>query len=1166
MSGKWNRPLLTIAGVLLLGCLPGGLYGQTDDQETPDGDAKAETSRPTNSAVQLKDGLIQPDQRVWIAERDGRAVLQYSLDDLRDLERIRREATQMPALLESADLKIQVGEASADVQVDLLAQSGMHGAIQPFNVGLKSCQLVESPKFVAKDTAESLRQVELDTGIQTQQQVVPTVDGYQWLLLAPESTKHQLSLVAKTMVDRSTDRHSIAIDLPLVNTTVALDLPPNATEERVQDEDMVVSRVANEKSVHLEIRSRGGPFTISWRNESGGHRAGAIEAKSDTVYEPFDLLSSLQAWSVTTSINIRWSAADGSHKVVIKLPPGGQWSNVPYSEVERIRWTKQPVAPDPTAESDQTPADVLVVENLDPASFSSVDNLVLEWRWQPNSTPSDSAPTKFNLLAPEIEGVDTHVGSISAVYPSRFEFSYAERPGTSFVEHNRSTELTQGRDQIQFSFNQPKAGFDVTFQKEQQFPTVRPIYRIHVGEERIELTAWLRCWFDGGPNELGLVAGDWTLDEGASNLLREANNPESLNFEALSVQRREDGSYSLSSRESESGANSLRSEQVWRLFAYRELSSDSTAKNIEFQLPAIQRGSLAPEYGSGILLVTSDDYLLLQPEQARCTGLWPEVFLPEYQSYVRPRMRPPQLFRFQSQGAAPTWIGRIASLPQLVRVNHQAEVDVASDRIQIAQQFDLRVTNRPLSQVRFRIREDVAPAQVYVDDQLLPYEEMPTEVASATSVDTDGGPNWKEIRLVGVREILGPAKVTVRTSLAFASPEATDQSATHNWEASIPLVQLISPSSNQPIENSDGNHLLLKQSSNFRIFETSRGDMPGPLELKPDQSSIRCTFEWRNTQVGNRPITRGTWLQTLLTGNERRDRFVARVQSPIKQVTVRLPDHAVVDRVALDGVQLGNDAAPYDYNTNQIMVALPDESEHVVEVIYLLSEPLVWATRLRMTPAGVVDSEARDRFYWQLVTPAVYHLGWCPAKVTAEWRWQWRTLWWERASSLDQPDLEQWIGAASLTRFPSATNSYVMSGIEQFPTMDVWILSRFAFWLPMGAFAIALALLVIHLPAVRTPNSLVFSAAVVAGLSALWPDMAVLLGQTAIITLSLVAAVGLTQAAIEARVGRRSIFSSRMRSRSDRSDSAFSGTSSRPSSASVTSTPLASAAQSNGVE
>ena len=111
-----------------------------------------------------------------------------------------------------------------------------------------------------------------------------------------------------------------------------------------------------------------------------------------------------------------------------------------------------------------------------------------------------------------------------------------------------------------------------------------------------------------------------------------------------------------------------------------------------------------------------------------------------------------------------------------------------------------------------------------------------------------------------------------------------------------------------------------------------------------------------------------------------------------------------------------------------------------------------------------------------------------------------------------------------------------MSGRVPEGPFKVWILSRFVLWFPVGIIAIVTSFSALNFAAVRKPIFVFAMAVSVAGLAMVWPDMAALAGQTAVLSLGLVALVWVIQAAVDSRVRRRSVFTTRPSTYIERSE------------------------------
>ncbi|MCA9133803.1 MAG: hypothetical protein KDA45_11640, partial [Planctomycetales bacterium] len=590
------------------------------------------------------------------------------------------------------------------------------------------------------------------------------------------------------------------------------------------------------------------------------------------------------------------------------------------------------------------------------------------------------------------------------------------------------------------------------------------------------------------------------------------------------------------------------------------------------QVPSIVRGGLngQPEtdHGSGVLLVASDSDVLLQWQEAASTGLQRDSFSSEYQRYVvGERPRKPLAYRFQSGGSSPpAWAGMARMLPQQITLEQHVDLDVVASQLAIRQNFELQVANEPLSELRFAVRKDVAdvqPPQVYVNGNLVsstpletisesslqalqrpivgPLPDTPTPNSPSNSgvqadeAPTSDGATWQTYQLIGNHpQFLGATRLTILSNQLWKAGEKSSGGEEAGTTLSVPLAQLLLPGEARHLRQDWTLRTDLEvEAVHSAESGFSQDTLVGGLRIRPlaeKQREIQLSLRPRR-MLGMPPVRIGkSWLQTFVTGRTRRDRFVVQVETSSDELQLKLPEKANIREkkvmVSVDGFE-----QPYHYepSTDIVTIALPSSGrgEHVIEISYLLPDALTWVSKLTVAPPQILGAEQIEKFYWQLLTPSVQHLGWSPTELTAEWTWDWAGLWWKRDSLWDQRRLEAWIGTEVQESPPASANSYVMSGRGPDKAVNVWVLSRFVLWFPVGAFAIALSFTVLNFPPVRRPIFVFALAGVIAGLAMVWPDMAMLAGQTAVLSLGLVALVWVVQAAVDSRVRRRSVFTTR---------------------------------------
>ncbi len=1127
--------------LVLVGFVVSNANAWQDDTQTAD---RETVDDPVPSI--LRNGMLQTDIRLELRPDGGYALTNITIEELRRLERQSNAAAQLPAAsIVQSIVNVSAVEEGASVEGAFDVRLGSSQTPALIDLRFGACRLVEPPARPEGDV-QSLFQVNPGTG------------GYQWLLLGEENSQHRLVLKGKTPVRQKADRFTLAIDLPSALTTINVLLPHDAIDERVRSDD-ILERTVTEAGVRLKINSRGGDFTLTWRQQDGMQRIAALEAESNTT---FDIIDPAQPWSVSTSVTVRSYGNESKNSFRIKLPPGAQWRTYPNPALDRFRITTVAAETDAgevenlDGENQAARAPQLLVEKLDPLTTDSIE---FDWEWLPDSIGEDGNTTEFKIPIPAISDVDRHEGTFNCIFQSSYAAVFQEGPGVRLIQQGRlqMQQSFSNRHQMQFQFDRQDFQLNIRLRKEESLPTIRPTYKVHVDQHKLVLTAWFECSFDTNEPrmEFGLIPGDWIVEENSARMLRDPQNPYSLESEVINSRREDDGSYILSGREPESTfANGRRIEQVWRIVAQRSWSPDDN-NALEFRIPEIKRmranGSAEVDHGSGVLLLTSENNVVTRWRETASTGLLPDSFSNEYEKYLsKSQVREPLAYRFQSRGTTPNWAGLAEFLPQQIACEHHAAIEVLSNEVLVRQDFDLRIANDPLSNFMVYVREDVRGVpQISIDGNPVSIQ----AVGKLTTRELGNGLNapaaeekadvvatgvkelpWKQYQIVGAPKLLGNSKLSIWTEVPWTmGTKGANAEQVPSVDVQVPLVQVQFPPATRRIRQdwsltNDVKFDITSTDSTPAISETQVGNKRRPL--RDNQLYVGLKLRQKESVAEAHIHVSGSWLQSVITGNERRDRFVALVHSDSGKLNIKLPNPAQIEKVAVNGVPVEQSSAPYDYNTKSLSIALPTtptKQTHVIELFYFMDETLSWVSTLHIQPPMIEDAVNLDRYYWQLVVPSMHHLGWSPKGMTAEWTWNWNGMWWHRESGEDQASLEQWLGSSVQTRQSLSANSYVMSGQGVFRPQTVRVLSRFALWLPMGLLAIVLSVLTLSFSFLRSPVVAIVLAVAIASLAMVWPDMAVLFGQTALISLSLVVLIFVTQAAIDTRVRRRSVFTTR---------------------------------------
>ena len=1117
----------------------------------------------------LKDGTIDTTARLYLDD-NGKPILVPSETMASFIQKTRalQAESRMPDFaFDSADVKIAVQGDQASIAGEFrVTLSKSHAGVAAIPLRFSSCQLFDPPQFTGG--GESL--IEVNSGL----------SGYQWYLNGEAGSEHTAILKGGAMVPRRGERRELRLNLPFTKTMVEIRLPRNAVDDVVSGSgEEVIDREATGDANIVRIRGSGGEMTLSWRESDAQSRLSAVEAASQTRIE---IDEPRQVWKGSTELSLRWFGSDATDSIVLKLPEGAKWLQVPSSLSERYTIT--------AFEGDAKNAATTTIRNLDPSLMQPID-LRLLWEWQPPAETDETANKPLQVPAITISGVDAHTGTVEFLIPLTFAPTWQEQPGTQLVQQARQSDLLD-RKQYLFRFTRQPLQLTANFRRPMNVASIRPTYLTHVDGHKLQLTAWLDCTFDTAkPIAVTMLPADWQIESAA---LVDMSEPRGQG-EPLSLMPQADGAMVISHADPEllefNEQRSLR--QVWRVVAYRPWMP-TDGNRFSMTLPQLQLSDASGndrsfDHGTGILIVTSSENLLLKNQASETKGLLVDSLVPQWQPLLAgDASKQPLVYRFQSRGENPLWSGVAELLPQQIVLEQQAAINVGADLVRVSQDYSLQIANEPLNQLRIAIRQDAlgaiepqvtingVPVQLQLINRLdrnaqnsggtkamevslqnaaEPTEDRAQDVAqdiaiAAVDAAPDAANAWQIFEPISGAPLRGSVSINVRTAVGW-KPKGELQLT----EIGVPLVQLIVPRATRLREQrwsvtSDRAVEVFEVKSNEPENEANDDASDAeperlvtiaaePQSLDAGQAELRLKAR-KLESLAYFPVRIGrSWLQTIINGSERRDRYAAQIESSLPRISIRVPGSRNVKHVIVDGKPVTQElTAVFTSEGTQYQIDLPngDARVHQIEVWMISTESLAWLTPLEIDVPEIEGAQFYDRFYWQLAVPSIQHFGLASARMTPEWHWQWRSLWWNRESRLKQGDLERWVGATQQTDLPLSVNSYVLSSFGGGRSFQIWIVSRFLLWLPIGLAAIVISILLVSFRALRHPAFLLLGAGGIATAAMLAPDLAVLLGQTAVVSLVLVSLILITQAAIELRVRRRSVFTVRPSNYSERSD------------------------------
>ncbi len=1125
----------------------------------------SEPATPPSVASPLPDilgqGTLQPKARLFLSDRNGSLVLvteETAEEYFRSRGKLPNgEQGLPPAVIERVNVEVRVSGEIAYIasQFDAVLAQDFATAI---NLEFGSVQW-NSWDFAGEPAQHRIQPLRNST-------------GWRWLALGKPDSKVVAKLQGVSKVTSELERRTARFTLPTAACSIALELPLNATDIRVRNED-VLERLDSSDSVKLLVRSTGGDFTISWREQESVAQVAAVHATSDTQFE---IVDPTHPWMATTTLNIRWYGEDAADEIEIRLPEGGHWRKIPNSDPGRylifssdentidVNQPELAVEIAPNAVPNQPEAVKLTLRNLNIARNETIE-IDLDWEWAPNPKLADGLVTEVQVPSPTIGGVDRHSGTIDCVVTSAYAVVFKEGDGARLLRQGLLD--AYARQQVQFEFDRQPFDVTVIFRSEESLPTVRPTYLVHVDRNKLTMTMWFDCSFETDQPQLELILDEWVILENSARVVNDANSLFSNSGEVLRVQQQVNRNYLIrnSNWDLSNYANKRHVDQIWRVVAERAWTPAD--KELYFQVPQIIRGSIngnsAKDHGSGAMLVTSEANVLLDWLETAGTGLQRDSFSTEYEFFLPASdrgIRKPLVYHFQSSETTPRWAGKADLLPRQISLAQLVDLNANDSQLTISQNFELQVANEPIDRLKFAVRKDANFEQATINGNLvttrmvevLPEPDLRSSLFNGASAEHSSGGNssmeWQVYEIQGGPDLLGVSNITITSSIVWRrsdkpveTSDAQESQPDVPIALNLPLAALLLPSDSRRTRHEWS---LVTNPYVEIVSDTESGLLPETLlstvrvhEFSAQQLELPLVLKLRQWQESDDLRINKSWLQTFVNGSKRRDRFVAQVVTSASEINVRLPAETNILEVQVS-VNGYNQDCGIDQRLGVLKIPLIGKAteRQVVEISYFLPDSLFWTTRLDVTPPQIIGAVQDDQFFWQLITPAVQHLALGPSELTAEWTWQWSGMWWERKSSLGQKQLEEWIATDYQEPPPASANSYVMSGRGQTRFTSVWVLSRFVLWFPVGILAIAVSFLALNFPAVRRPIAVYATAVIIAGLSTIWPDIAVLAGQTAVLSLGLVALVWVIQAAVDSRVRRRSVFSARPSTYIDRSD------------------------------
>jgi hypothetical protein len=623
---------------------------------------------------------------------------------------------------------------------------------------------------------------------------------------------------------------------------------------------------------------------------------------------------------------------------------------------------------------------------------------------------------------------------------------------------------------------------------------VDPEYVLLVGQDRIELEAKLSCFIRGAKvNVLRLAMPDWEIDEaGPENIVAQDG-----------IDRDEKHVVSIPLRQPSSGKLEL------HFRGHKNL--DKSAGSFSVALPQPQ--VLSP--GPATMAVTAADNVELTPDAKSMQGLIRQQIAPPMK--LPERQQDALYYRSESNGGV--FAARMRVHPRRISLDTANYVHLETDAVKVTQRFAYSIAYEAVDHLLL----DVPQTLVGANRVEIQHNGKPL-TAKIVTENTEGPVPAGMVRMrVSLPEAsIGRCELIVRYTAGMPSLELSTKTS-----CSVPLVMPVDA------EASD-NKLYLTAAPGIKIISMgeaweslydeennlSQTGLDTGLELQADKcrESLNLELEREDRRVGSTTVVERAWIQTWLSSSARQDRAVFQFTCNQKKLFFHLPGGAAPEQILamLDGKRVDAQAA----GENRFSLALPGEGEirsYLLELHYHFPDQRPAQGLLSFDFPRLGSNVWTRRMYWQLILPQNEHVLINPPGFDREYYWKWSGYFWGREPVLNQTQLETWIGTPVHAILPEGVGVYLYGNLGNADHAELRTIGRTLIVAMASGAALVLGLLLIYIPVIRHPFSLLVISLFLLSLAMIYPEPAVMIAQASGLGLALTLLAGMLERSMARR-------------------------------------------------
>jgi len=1058
------------------------------------------------------DGRALPDT-FYLRDEGGalQPVLDMSFEDFRKLWELQRslQTPQQPPghIITALELEATADHSHWATLSGVATIEMLGGGWQRAPLGMSSVALSEETGLQTNTAGASGFQLafEEDTGH------VAWIQGRAGAVLA-------LKLAGKAPLTEEKGVTRLAVNLPAAAAgRLTLTLPPDCGALRVGEGATLISneRRGDKRRVAV-IEGARGKFSCSWERSA---------AAADDRQPAFEVAGRLVARAsgqdtVQTDAEFTIQPVGGPlDSVAILLPPTAKLLRV-ESDREILSRARS-VKPSKSSHESDGNADRRLDPRRDP--HTRVDLALAEpseEAFRVNLSVAQLSPrgASVNVARFEFPGATAHTGQIVLATSNETLVDWTLGDG---VQRTETTVPGVANDTAiaEFEYYMQPATLIVRTLPNETRIRGRSQSRVRVTGARMELDASLDFDVRGAKTyEVRAALPGWTIDE--------VGPPGVVNSDGLLLEQTDPLTIPLA----EAVTGSIR----LQVRGHRDIPE--AAETIE--IPAPQ--TLAEGAGSTTLIVETASDIRLSPIMERSSGVQLETAnggaLRETPATAGQRL----VFRAQDGGEACRLVAELIHAKRELSESSFASIEIDEDATFVRQEMEITVAHAPLAEIVLRGPAGLADEpRMTIEGQpvvAFPAGEEPPAPESPVSAGAEQPSSTRRRRYrVALPEARLGTFLLVVEWVAPHEPLVVQTRAAGGAlaiaEVPISLFELAGNVSEGPerpgasavrrltrdsiVMLSDG-YLARINSPAVSLIEPA-----GPLaELVPSVSdrkahglrfdpsgrSRRFVLELQR-QVGDRgAIVQRQWTQVWLSRTERRDRWCARLRTSEPTIHVTLPPG--VEPRSLQALINGRPAAARSLDTGTVAIdvspAARSAESLVVELCYSFESPRDPAGRVAFVTPRIDATPSTHRCYFTLILPADEHLVIGSGELAEESAWRWSGWGWRRLPTLSDAALETWIGASHQRGAARSANRYLYSTFGPLGTVSAVTAQRHWLVLPASLAALICGMLLIYVPLLRRPLTLLALAVALGAVGVTYPEPVMILAQAAALGVALV--------------------------------------------------------------